>query len=1044
MPSARTLFRIASAGIVSKRPCSPHGGMIPRIEEHYSAPRARGDTVIRGTWWAGSLKDPAHPDKPPLPSDKVLFNSLMADEEPSFRVHGERLSAAARTVWAKYDRSTDGWLPLWRHMADSGAVARLLWDRWLPPQVHRVIAECLPGGEEEARRLAIWLAATHDIGKATPAFACQVEPLAARMRDAGLDMPPARMLDRKQAPHALAGQVLLQQWLEERYCWPRRAPIQFAIMVGGHHGVPPAATDIHHLAMREHLLRTPDCAALWKRVQWEILDFCADACGVRGHLSHWHEVKLSQPAQVLLTALVIVADWIASNSDLFPYFPDAARQDERERVAAAWRGLNLPEPWRAREPTEEPARFFTSRFRLPPQARVRPVQARALEAARSMSSPGLMIIEAPMGEGKTEAALAVAEVFAARSGAGGCFVALPTMATGNAMFSRVLRWLRRLFTGRDGAHSVFLAHSKAVLNEEFTGLVRAGRRAVRGVDADGGAGEWRHREDLRRPSAELVAHQWLLGRKKGVLASFVVGTIDQLLFMGLKSRHLALRHLALAGKVVVIDEAHAYDAYMNSYLDRVLSWLGAYRVPVVVLSATLPAGRRRELAAAYAGAGPEDAAVAGVAEAAGYPLITTVEPGGPVKTEPVAASGREVEVRLERLADDLTVLGDRLEAELAEGGCALVVRNTVDRVLETAAYLRKRFGSENVTVAHSRFLDLDRAAKDADLLRRFGPPGESAGRPAGPHIVVASQVAEQSLDIDFDLLVSDLCPVDLLLQRMGRLHRHERGAGQSERPPRLRTARCLITGADWSAAPPEPVPGSVRVYRRYALLRSAAVLEPYLSGTAETGHTVRLPHDISPLIQRAYGPDEVGPAEWQEAIAAAHREEDAHRESQRRNAAAFQIAPVGRPGSPLLGWVEAGVGDADDTRSGRAQVRDGRESLEVLVVQRRADGTLATVPWLGEGRGGLELPTETAPEPRLARIVSACALRLPHHFSYPETLARAIDELEALCIPAWQSAECHWLAGELILMLDENCRSRLAGYELHYTPDDGLEVIRVE
>src|SRR5690606_20785444 len=122
-------------------------------------------------------------------------------------------------------------------------------------------------------------------------------------------------------------------------------------------------------------------------------------------------------------------------------------------------------------------------------------------------------------------------------------------------------------------------------------------------------------------------------------------------------------------------------------------------------------------------------------------LITTVEPGGPVKTEPVAASGREVEVRLERLADDLIVLGDRLEAELAEGGCALVVRNTVDRVLETAAYLRKRFGSENVTVAHSRFLDLDRAAKDADLLRRFGPPGESAGRPAGPHIVVASQVA---------------------------------------------------------------------------------------------------------------------------------------------------------------------------------------------------------------------------------------------------------------------------------------------------------------
>src|SRR5690606_33818964 len=114
----------------------------------------------------------------------------------------------------------------------------------------------------------------------------------------------------------------------------------------------------------------------------------------------------------------------------------------------------------------------------------------------------------------------------------GCFVALPTMATGNAMFSRVLRWLRRLFTGRDGAHSVFLAHSKTVLNEEFTGLVRAGRRAVRGAAIRPHPrphrhrvrpADRRHREDLRRPSAELVAHQWLLGRKKGVLASFVVG-----------------------------------------------------------------------------------------------------------------------------------------------------------------------------------------------------------------------------------------------------------------------------------------------------------------------------------------------------------------------------------------------------------------------------------------------------------------------------------------------------------------------------------------
>lgn len=967
----------------------------------------------------------------------------MFDEEPLFHRMADGLSAAACSVWAKHDRATDGWLPLWRHMSDSGAVACLLWDRWLPAQVHRIVAETLPGGEEDARRLAIWLATTHDIGKATPAFACQVESLADGMRSAGLEMPSYKQMpDRKLAPHGLAGQVLVQEWLIERHGWPRFATGQFAIIAGGHHGVPPTFPDIQQVNVHPELLRTAGCASLWKSVQWEILDRCAQMCEVEGRLDDWQKVKLSQPAQVLLTGLVIVADWIASNSDLFPYFPEAQRRSSAERVEAAWHGLDLPAPWRPTEPAGEPKVLVASRFRLPSGARIRPVQERAVEVARAMSSPGMMVIEAPMGEGKTEAALAVVEIFAARSGAGGCFVALPTMATSNAMFSRALDWLRRLPQG-DGPRSVLLAHSKAALNEGYAGLVRAGRRAVRCVDADGDGNVWRHRGDRRVSSTELIAHQWMRGRKKGMLSSFVVGTVDQLLFMGLKSRHLALRHLALAGKVIVIDEAHAYDTYMNSYLDRVLSWLGAYRVPVVVLSATLPAGRRRELAEAYAGASAGD--FKALAEADAYPLLTAVEPGGPAVFEPVEPSGREIEVRLERLNDDFAELGDRLAQELAEGGCALVVRNTVDRVLETAAYLRERFGLDTVTVTHARFFDVDRAAKDADLLARFGPPDKSAGRrPTDTHIVVASQVAEQSLDIDFDLLVSDLCPIDLLLQRMGRLHRHQRGAGQNERPERLRMARCLVTGADWEAVPVEPVRGSRRIYRLHALLRSAAVLEPYLSGTGESGHIARLPQDISPLVQRAYSGEPVGPGAWQQEMERARVNQDLHQERQREKASSFQVNEVGKAGRALVGWLDAGVGDADDTRRGRAQVRDGVEALEVLVVQRRIDGTLATLPWLGERRGGRQLPTESAPEPGLARVVASCGLRLPFHFSAPETLDRAIEELEAECVPAWQSMDSHWLAGELILMLDENCRARLAGFDLHYTPADGLEVARAE
>ncbi|MFI1176673.1 CRISPR-associated helicase Cas3' [Streptomyces melanogenes] len=949
-------------------------------------------------------------------------------------VAGSGLSGAARAVWAKHDAGTDGWLPLWRHMADSAAIAGLLWDRWIPRSVQLLVAEALPGGLEDARRLAVWLAGVHDIGKATPAFACQVDALADRMRAVGLAMPYRRELgtDRRLAPHGLSGQLLLQEWLEDEHGWPGRVTAQFAVVVGGHHGAPPEHPHIYDLECHPELLRTPGVSEdVWRQVQTELLDFCALEFGVEGRLADWGRVKLPQPVQVLLSALVIVADWIASNRDLFPYFPDAVSRTDGERIAAAWRGLNLPEPWRPEVPREPVAGLFTARFDLPGGAAPRPVQEAAVRIAREVPAPGLMIVEAPMGEGKTEAALAVAEVFAARAGAGGVFFALPTMATGNAMFPRLLQWLDRLPATGGQRLSVQLVHSKAALNQEFDGLIRAsGRQTIAAIDAEGS-------EELPQPGAadraapaELVAHAWLRGRKKAMLSSFTVGTIDQLLFAGLKSRHLALRHLAVAGKVVVIDEAHAYDAYMNSYLDRVLTWLGAYRVPVVVLSATLPAARRRILAEAYAGVGA--GTYRAVEKADGYPLLTTVAPGHPPWVESPGASGRASTVRIEALDDDLGVLADRLEAELADGGCALVVRNTVNRVLETAKVLRERLGADAVTVAHARFIDVDRAAKDAGLLDRFGP--SSSQRP-GRHIVVASQVAEQSLDVDFDLLVTDLAPVDLVLQRMGRLHRHRRGI----RPVRLREPRCLVTGVDWMGAPPEPVRGSVLVYGRHALLRALAVLVPYLGGEDAR---VRLPQDISPLVQQAYGERPVGPPQWAGAMDEARQEHERRQMEKERRADTFRLGRWAKAGRPLTGWVAGGAGDADDTRAGRAQVRDSQESLEVIVVERHPDGSLTTVDWIGDGRGGLPLPQDAVPPARAAKAAAACGLRLPLQLAQPKVIDQVIAELEEFCVPAWQSKESVWLAGELILPVQADCQTRLAGFVLSYSPIDGLEVRR--
>ncbi len=955
------------------------------------------------------------------------------------------LSRAARAAWAKHDFDSDGWLPLWRHMADSAAVATKLWGEWLPAQVRDHISYALPNGEDDARRLVIWLAAIHDIGKATPAFACQVEHLADDMRAHGLDMPlQKQMADRKRAPHGLAGQLILGEWLVEHHGWQPRDTNQFAVVAGGHHGIPPTNDEITALSNLPEVLRTPGSADTWERVQNELLNAAAQITGAAERLADWRTVKLPQTVQILLTALVITADWIASNSELFPYFP-GERGTDPERTEEAWRLLDLPKQWEPQETWGTAAELFKARFELPEGAVLRPVQEQAVEAARAMTGPGLMAIEAPMGEGKTEAALAAAEILAARTGAGGCFVALPTMATSNAMFSRFTQWLHRLPGMPGEAASIFLAHSKSHLNKEFASYLGGGPCLATDTDRDS--------EDVSGDTA-LVAHRWLRGRKKGMLSSFSVGTIDQLLFASLKSKHLALRHLALAGKVVVIDEAHAYDAYMNTYLDRALAWLGRYGVPVIVLSATLPAGRRRELAQAYTGEGKRTQvrAYEEIAQTDAYPLITTAEPGLAPRLYAPAASGRATNVLLESLDDDLAVLTDRLEQELTEGGCALVIRNTVARVHETASHLREHFDDDVVTVAHSRFLDLDRATRDEQLLSQYGSPtkvAELRGKRPTRHIVVASQVVEQSLDVDFDLLVTDLAPVDLVLQRMGRLHRHPRGEEQGDRPSRLRTARCLITGVDWAETPPLPVRGSRTVYGEYPLLRSLAVLLPHLEADTDSGRTLRLPDHISPLVQAAYTQDtddaSCAPSSWNQALSDARKAQETYQADKATHARTFLLDPAARDGRAIIGWVDAGVGEAEDTQRGKAQVRDTGESLEVLVARRTSDGTLTTIPWLTEERGGLPLPAESVPAPKAVRALAASGLRLPYHFTLSsDMIERTITDLENDLVEAWQTKEAHWVAGELVLFLDEDDRAELAGHQLHYTRSDGLEVIRDE
>lgn len=929
------------------------------------------------------------------------------------------LTEAALSVWGKTDRtgkSAVGWLPLWRHLADTAAVAQRLWVSWLSPAVVRHIAAGLPGGPDDGLILLTWLAGIHDIGKATPAFACQAPMLVERMRHRGLDFHTDLInADRRLAPHATAGHVILVDWLRDEQGWDDGS--DYAVVVGGHHGVPPTDEGIRAVNVRRYLLGD----GAWTDVQRELLAWMADRTGAKERLADWRDSRLPQPVQAILTGLVIMADWIASNEEYFPYELTAS---EAERVEDAWQTLDLPVPWTAREAPSTVDDVFAARFDLPVGATPRPVQRTVAGQAESMSLPGMMIVEAAMGEGKTEAALAAVEILSRRCGASGCFVALPTRATSDAMFKRVLGWLTRL-PDADTAHGdrdIMLAHGKSAFNPEYDRLKWKSLPSGIGID-DGGA--------------DVGVHQWLAGRKRAMLSSFVVGTIDQLLFAALRSKHLVLRHLGLAGKVVVIDEAHAYDVYMSTFLDRTLEWLGAYGVPVIVLSATLPAARRAQMMEAYDDGRlgppppltwrdrgrPKVDVYAGLRTDLRYPLVTASTPQRGGVSCASGDSGRRIEVKLEPLDDDLAGLTELLRDRLSAGGCALVVRNTVARVQETAAVLRQTLDLP-VSVAHSRFMARDRATKDIWLRDTFGPPGE-AHRPHR-HVVVASQVAEQSLDIDFDLLVTDLAPVDLMLQRIGRLHRHQR----PDRPAHLTPATCYVTGADWTMTPPKPVSGSRRVYQEAALLRGAAVVNRYLTGD----EALRLPDDIAPLTQAAYGEAVIAPESWHTAIAEADEKAAAQRTAKETKAKGFRLDSVGEQGSPLIGWLAGGVGSADENAA-RGHVRDSdAESLEVLLLVRTPDG-LVVPPWI-EG-GGQLVPTETVPPRRLARLVASCSLPLPRLMTAPDVVDPVIAELERRGnVPAW--GQNPWLEGELLLDIDAEGNARLDDFDLHYDVDDGL------
>ena len=596
----------------------------------------------------------------------------------------------------------------------------------------------------------------------------------------------------------------------------------------------------------------------WDTARRALLTMLAEVFGVAsvcvphpptGPDTHW--------PMMVLAGLTSVADWIGSNRDYFEHEPavtdiHAYTSLAEKRARAALTELG----WLEWKPCQCPARSFTGLF--PYIKEPRPLQQAVINAAESLNGPALVLLEAPMGEGKTEAALYLADRWTYTLDQQGVYVALPTMATSNQMFGRVLQFLKLRYPGQ--RINTQLLHSMAMLTEEFEEPLRKAEQWRQGFRPTG------VQED--DASGEVVAEAWFAQNKKqAMLAPFGVGTIDQALLSVLQVRHVFVRLFGLAGKTVILDEVHAYDTYMTTLLERMLEWLHALGCSVVLLSATLPAERRKALIRAWVGDDPAE-------DRTKYPRLTVAT--GDAESRSITFDTdpeRRMAVQLDWV--DNNSLADRLRPVLAHGGCVAVIRNTVGEAQKTYQLLKNQLGlrhPDEIDLFHARFPFEDRQRIENRVLSRFGRRDDGVERPSRA-VLVATQVIEQSLDLDFDLMVSDIAPIDLILQRAGRLHRH------------CRPHRPIQQPALWLLRPErfDGVPQFGRanefVYELHILLRSYLVLRDR--------PRIEIPDDIDALVEAVYSGDDesISPnQEWRDALKLSLQDADRSRTAEQQKA----------------------------------------------------------------------------------------------------------------------------------------------------------------
>ena len=676
------------------------------------------------------------------------------------------------------DVAAPEWHPLSYHCLDVAAAGEALLDN--RPQYLEALAAAARLDTDLARRWFLFALALHDIGKFADCFQRKWQHLLpCTMAHAPEDDPGHGAVGRAlwscncdlEIPLGAGGFRALLQNGHPRTAFARGFNVWLGA-VFGHHGRPVSKPGnlgklMSGKAADDARRHVEACAAIFKPGAPPTATSPDDPDFRR---SSW-----------LVAGLSVIADWIGSNQDKdwFPYLSPERSLDaywpiaqERARRAILYAGLGSPPVTPsfglrhaiAASGVEEPTPT--------------PLQAWMGEQFHP-NGQALVVMEDLTGSGKTEAALIGAHRLMQAGAAEGLYWALPTMATANSLYTRLSAAYRSLFADFSDA-SLVLAHGKRDFNNPFMKTI------LPGATSEEPRGK---KFDDETASAQCAA--WIADdRRKAFLADVGVGTIDQALLGILPAKHQAIRIAALARRVLIIDEVHSYDAYTGTLLQRLLEFHAANGGSAVLLSATMTQALRRKLIAAF-GKGARWLPVrGGEPRAAAFPLITIASCAGlnehPLNDRNTASRrGTRRDLRVKRIADEGAARAILL-ASHRRREASVWIRNTVHDAISAYRALRAELG-DKVELFHARFALGDRMDREASALEAFGKQASERRN----RVLVASQVVEQALDLDFDTMVTDLAPIDLLIQRAGRLHRHDRGT---------RTAPAL------HVLSPEPVP----------------------------------------------------------------------------------------------------------------------------------------------------------------------------------------------------------------------------------------------